>query len=45
MNNESGVRIPMSFGAIREGNDKKGDIAKIVDIVVSPYVVELGKKD
>ena len=30
----------MSVGTIKEGNDVKGDVCKIVDVILNPNVVE-----
>ncbi|KRW98808.1 hypothetical protein PPERSA_10579 [Pseudocohnilembus persalinus] len=43
--NEAGVRIPMSFGTVREDHDNKGDICKVVDVIVNPNVIDAVKKD
>lgn len=45
LDNQAGVRIPMSFGAIREDSDKKGDICSVLDVIINPNVLETVKKD
>lgn len=42
---ETGLRIPLSLGDIREESDKKGDPAQVVDIIWAPVTVEKAKKD
>jgi len=39
------VRIPMSMGRLKEDHDKKGDICKVVDVVMNPNTVAKVKND
>ena len=42
---ESGVRIPLSLGSVREETDKKGEPAQVYDVIWAPQTVEKSLKD
>ena len=42
---ESGVRIPLSLGGVREESDKKGEPAQVYDVIWAPQTVEKCKTD
>jgi hypothetical protein len=43
--NQPGIRIPMSLGKVKEDNDKKGQICKVVDAVMNPNTIDAVHKD
>ncbi|EAR96395.1 pre-RNA processing PIH1/Nop17 protein (macronuclear) [Tetrahymena thermophila SB210] len=43
--NQPGLRVPMSLGRLKEDNDKKGDLCKVVDAIVNPKVADNLQKD
>lgn len=42
---ESGIRIPLSLGLVREDFDKKGEPAQVYDIIWNPKTIERCKTD
>lgn len=40
MKNSPGIRIPMSVGRVKEDNDKKGEICKVIDVILNPIVAD-----
>lgn len=44
LDNQSGLRIPMSMGQPREDSDKKGTPCKVVDVVMNNRIVETAEK-
>lgn len=39
-NSETGIRIPLSMGQLREDFDKKGGMAQVCDVIWNPKTVE-----
>lgn len=42
---ERGVRIPLSLGAVREDNDKKGEPVQVMDFIFATDTIKLAQKD
>lgn len=42
---DTGIRIPLSLGNVREDSDKKGDVAQVYDVIWNPKTVERCKTD
>ena len=40
MQNQQGIRVPMSVAAVREDRDKKKEVCKVVDVVINPNVAK-----
>jgi hypothetical protein len=45
MGTDTGIRIPLSLGNVREDNDKKGEIAQVYDVIWNPTTIERCKTD
>jgi len=42
---ETGIRIPLSLGTVREDSDKRGDPVQVFDIIWNPKTVKQAQKD
>lgn len=44
-NSETGIRIPLSMGQLREDFDKKGGMTQVCDVIWNPKTIERCKTD